>query len=146
MLISMRTLIGKFRLLIMASLLALFGYITTLLALFGPCYNGCTVSSFFTDVIEGFPISLLTLLFLGCAGLLGLLALYIFLSIFTNKLKIKKWIYILLTVIVSPMLLLALYGLVFDFGDAVIYGPIALIASGIVALIWYPIWRKREDV
>jgi len=133
------------RLLIMAGLSALFGQIIVVFSLFGPCYNGCTVPSFFSFLIEEFPLSLITLCFLACAGLLYMLALYLFLSIFSAKLQVKRWMYILLSIAIAPMLLLAFYGLVFDSGDAIIYGPIALIASGILILIWYPSWHKRAD-
>ena len=142
----MENMLGKLRLLLLSGLSAFFGYLITVFSLFGPCYNGCTISSFFVDVIEGLPVSLITLFILLCAGLLYLLAVYLFLSIFSSKLKFMQWMYILLTTAVTPMLLLALYGLVFDFGDAVIYGPLALIAMSILFLIWYPRWKNRINV
>lgn len=127
----------------MAGLSAVFGQIIVVFSLLGPCYNGCTVQSFFGFVAEELPLSLITLFLLGCAGSLYLLAVYLFVSIFSTKLQVKRWMYILLTIAITPMLLLALYGLVFDFADAIIYGPITLIASGILVLIWYPSWSKR---
>jgi len=50
---------------------------------------------------------------------------------------------ILLTVAVTPMLLVALYGLVFDFADALIYSPAVFIALGILALACYPLRRRN---
>ncbi len=129
----------------MSGLAILFGQIIIAFSLFGPCYNGCTANSFFVSVIEEFPVSLVTLFLLLCAGLLHALALYLFASVFTTKLQVQRWMYILLTIATAPMLLLALYGLVFDFGDAVIYAPIGLIATVILILMWYPSWRQRSD-
>ena len=129
----------------MAGLSGLLGLIITIFSLSSPCYDGCNVASFFADVIEQFPLSLIILSLLTCAGVLYALALYLFLSIFTTKHPVKRWVYLLLTIAITPILLLALYGLVFDFGDDVIYGHMTLIASGILALVWYPSWRRRTD-
>jgi hypothetical protein len=140
----MKFFVEKLSLLLLAGLSAFFGFLITVFSLFAPCYGGCTVSSYFIDVIEDLPISLFSVGFLLCAGLLYVLALYLFLSIFTRRLLVRRWMYVLLGFAVTPMLLLALYGLLFDFGDAIIYGPLALIAITIVALIWHSALKKKK--
>ncbi len=143
--IGMFKFIKKARLVIIAGLAVVFGQIIIVFSLFGPCYNGCTVLSFFEFILEEFPVSLVILFLLTCAGLLHVIAFYLFGVALITKLRMHRWICILLTIATTPMLLLALYGLIFDSGDTIIYAPLALIALGLWALIWYPSLCKRSD-
>lgn len=135
---NMNTLIKKARLIVLTVLAILFGQILILFSIFGPCYNSCTFTSFFETVRSELPISLLTLFFLLCAALLHIVALYIFVTVFITRLKVYRWMHILLTIAITPMLLLSLLGLVFDSGDIIIYTPVVTIAAIALVVIWYP--------